>query len=75
MLDDGWFGSRDDDTGSLGDWTTDLRKLPHGLKSLASEINGLGLMFGLWFEPEMVSPDSELYRAHPDWCLHVPGGW
>lgn len=73
VLDDGWFGSRDDDTGSLGDWTPDLRKLPHGLKSLASEINGLGLMFGLWFEPEMVSENSALYRAHPDWCLHVPG--
>ena len=73
VLDDGWFGERDNDDGYLGDWTPDLRKLPHGLKSLASEINGLGLMFGLWFEPEMVSENSALYRAHPDWCLHVPG--
>ena len=73
VLDDGWFGSRDSDDGYLGDWFCDTRKLPHGLKALASEINQLGLLFGLWFEPEMVSENSELYRAHPDWCLHVPG--
>ena len=73
VLDDGWFGARDDDTGYLGDWKCDHRKLPHGLKALAAEINSLGLMFGLWFEPEMVSENSDLYRAHPDWCLHVPG--
>ena len=73
VLDDGWFGARDTDDGYLGDWTVDLRKLPHGLKALSGEINQLGLLFGLWFEPEMVSENSELYRAHPDWCLHVPG--
>lgn len=73
VLDDGWFGHRDDDCSSLGDWTTDRRKLPQGLDGLASQINQLGMQFGLWMEPEMVSPDSDLYRQHPDWCLHVPG--
>ena len=73
VLDDGWFGARDNDDSSLGDWTPNAEKLPHGLKALASEINALGLKFGLWFEPEMVSENSALYRAHPDWCLHVPG--
>lgn len=72
VLDDGWFGKRDDDTTSLGDWTVDRRKLPLGLKDLADRVTRLGMQFGLWFEPEMISPDSELYRAHPDWCLHVP---
>lgn len=73
VLDDGWFGRRDNDDCSLGDWVVNEKKLPGGLKHLAEEINAMGLMFGLWFEPEMVSPDSDLYRAHPDWCLHVPG--
>ncbi|MCI5771222.1 MAG: alpha-galactosidase [Clostridiales bacterium] len=73
VMDDGWFGRRDSDNCSLGDWVVDRRKLPHGLGSLAEKINGLGLRFGIWFEPEMVSPDSDLYRAHPDWCLHVDG--
>ena len=73
VLDDGWFGHRDSDNSSLGDWKTDLNKLPAGLKSLAEKVHGLGLKFGLWFEPEMVSPDSDLYRAHPDWCIHVEG--
>ena len=73
VLDDGWFGHRDDDRSSLGDWTPDPRKLPLGLGHLADRIHGMGLKFGLWFEPEMVSPDSELYRAHPDWCIHVEG--
>lgn len=73
VLDDGWFGRRDDDRSSLGDWTVNRRKLPSGLDGLGRKINELGLEFGLWFEPEMISPDSELYRAHPDWCLHVPG--
>ncbi|WP_239004622.1 alpha-galactosidase [Paenibacillus tepidiphilus] len=72
VLDDGWFGRRDDDTTSLGDWFVDTRKLPDGLGDLAERVKRLGMQFGLWFEPEMVSPDSELYRAHPDWCLHVP---
>lgn len=73
VLDDGWFGHRDDDHTSLGDWTPDPRKLPLGLKHLVERIHGLGLKFGLWFEPEMVSPDSDLYRAHPDWAIHVDG--
>jgi alpha-galactosidase len=73
VLDDGWFGKRDSDNCSLGDWVVDKNKLPNGLDNLANRINNLGLQFGLWFEPEMVSPDSDLYRAHPDWCLHVPG--
>ena len=73
VLDDGWFGRRDDDTSSLGDWVADRRKLPRGLEGLGRSVNELGLAFGLWVEPEMVSPDSDLYRAHPDWCLHVPG--
>lgn len=72
VLDDGWFGKRDRDNSSLGDWVVDSKKLPRGLRDLAERINRLGMKFGLWFEPEMVSPDSELYRAHPDWCLHVP---
>lgn len=72
VLDDGWFGKRDDDTTSLGDWVVDTKKLPQGLDDLAQRVNALGLQFGLWFEPEMVSPVSDLYTAHPDWCLHVP---
>ncbi|WP_178024732.1 alpha-galactosidase [uncultured Paenibacillus sp.] len=73
VLDDGWFGRRDRDNSSLGDWFEDRRKLPDGLADLATRVKDTGLQFGLWFEPEMVSPDSDLYRAHPDWCLHVPG--
>lgn len=73
VLDDGWFGRRDDDKTSLGDWFVDLRKLPKGLNHLASEVEANGMQFGLWFEPEMVSVDSDLFREHPDWCLHVPG--
>ncbi|MDN4070364.1 alpha-galactosidase [Paenibacillus vini] len=72
VLDDGWFGRRDRDNSSLGDWFEDRRKLPGGLKDLANRVKATGLQFGLWFEPEMVSPDSDLYRSHPDWCLHVP---
>ncbi|MFT8317729.1 MAG: alpha-galactosidase [Sporolactobacillus sp.] len=72
VLDDGWFGHRDNEKSSLGDWIVDRQKLPHGLDWLSTQIHQLGLGFGLWFEPEMVSPDSALYRAHPDWCLHVP---
>ncbi len=72
VLDDGWFGHRNDAKTSLGDWYVNKQKIPHGLDTLADEINQLGLKFGLWFEPEMVSPDSDLYRAHPDWCIHVP---
>jgi alpha-galactosidase len=71
VLDDGWFGKRNNDTSSLGDWTADPKKLPKGLNDLAKGVNNIGLQFGLWFEPEMVSPDSDLYRQHPDWCIHV----
>ena len=73
VLDDGWFGHRDDGTSSLGDWVVYGKKLPSGLPALSEKIHNLGLKFGLWFEPEMVSPNSDLYRAHPDWCLHIPG--
>lgn len=73
VMDDGWFGHRDNDHTSLGDWYVHPEKFPNGLEPLARQINDLGMTFGLWFEPEMVSPDSDLYRAHPDWCLHVPG--
>ncbi len=73
VMDDGWFGKRDDDSTSLGDWFADERKLPGGLKRLGEKVRALGLDFGIWMEPEMVSPQSELYRAHPDWALHIPG--
>ena len=73
VLDDGWFGKRDDDTTSLGDWFVDKKKLPKGLRGLSDDIHDLGLKFGLWIEPEMISPKSQLYKKHPDWCLHVPG--
>ncbi|AOZ92217.1 alpha-galactosidase [Paenibacillus crassostreae] len=72
VLDDGWFGHRDSDNSSLGDWVVDKKKLPNGLEDLVSRVTNQGMRFGLWFEPEMVSPDSELYHNHPDWCLHVP---
>jgi alpha-galactosidase len=73
VLDDGWFGRRDDDTTSLGDWTVDRRKLPSGLPGLVRQIDALGLAFGLWIEPEMVSPQSDLFAAHPDWAIGSPG--
>jgi len=72
VLDDGWFKNRDDDTKGLGDYGINERKLPHGLKSLSERINKLGMKFGLWFEPEMVSEDSDLFRAHPDWAICDP---
>ncbi len=72
VLDDGWFGRRDNDKTSLGDWTCDRKKLPGGLEALAADAHKRGLRFGLWFEPEMISPDSDLYRAHPDWAVTVP---
>lgn len=73
VLDDGWFSGRDDDTSSLGDWTVDTRKYPQGLKPLADHVCAAGMEFGLWVEPEMVNPDSDLFRAHPDWALQVAG--
>jgi alpha-galactosidase len=69
VLDDGWFGRRDDDTSSLSDWQVDARKYPGGLAPLIEHIQALGMTFGLWFEPEMINPDSDLYRAHPEWAL------
>lgn len=73
VLDDGWFHRRNDDTTSLGDWWPDDAKYPNGLGPLAAHVTGLGMEFGLWVEPEMVNPDSALYRAHPDWALQVAG--
>lgn len=73
VLDDGWFGSREDDTTSLGDWTVNTKKLPDGLASLSKKIHGMGLLFGLWCEPEMVSRKSQLFREHPDWMVAIPG--
>lgn len=73
VLDDGWFGKRNTDNCSLGDWVVNPEKLPGGLNGLSDRLHDLGLKFGLWFEPEMISPDGDLYRAHPDWCLHVDG--
>ena len=73
MLDDGWFEKRNSDTTSLGDWFVDKNKLPNGLTGLAEKIKSKGLKFGLWFEPEMVSEQSELFQAHPDWHIHVSG--
>jgi len=73
VLDDGWFGKRDSDNSSLGDWFVDRNKLPNGLPDLVQRVKSLNMEFGLWFEPEMISPESELYRNHPDWCLHVEG--
>ena len=72
VMDDGWFGERDDDTKSLGDWEPNPKKLPGGLKGLCEKINRMGLSFGLWVEPEMVNVNSNLYREHPDWCLANP---
>ena len=73
VMDDGWFGKRDDDYSSLGDWQVDQRKLPGGLTALVPRIRELGMQFGIWVEPEMVSQDSDLYRQHPDWALGAPG--
>lgn len=73
VLDDGWFRNRRDDRRALGDWTPDPGKYPDGLGPLIAHVRGLGMEFGLWVEPEMVNPDSDLFRAHPDWALHVAG--
>lgn len=72
VLDDGWFGNRNDDCCGLGDWVVNTGKLEHGLDGLADRICEMGLKFGLWVEPEMISENSDLYRAHPDWCLQMP---
>jgi len=73
VLDDGWFGKRDDDTTSLGDWFVDRAKLPNGIEGVARRVEALGMRFGLWIEPEMVSPRSRLFEAHPEWAIGVPG--
>ncbi len=72
VLDDGWFGKRDNDCSGLGDWFVNEEKLNGGLGKLAEKIKSLGMKFGLWFEPEMVSEDSDLYRSHPDWAIKIP---
>ncbi|MBO5221506.1 MAG: alpha-galactosidase [Clostridia bacterium] len=71
VLDDGWFGACNNDKAGLGDWFVNEEKLKGGLSNLSERIHGLGMKFGLWFEPEMINPDSDLFRAHPDWCLQV----
>ncbi|QWF14853.1 alpha-galactosidase [Lysobacter capsici] len=73
VMDDGWFGARNSDKAGLGDWTVNPSKFPNGLKPLIDKVHGLGMEFGLWVEPEMVNPDSDLYRAHPDWAIQFPG--
>lgn len=73
VVDDGWFGARNTDHAGLGDWVVNRKKFPHGLKPLIDKVHSLGMSFGLWVEPEMVNPDSDLYRAHPDWVLHFKG--
>ena len=73
VMDDGWFGKRDDDNSGLGDWVVNENKIKCGLHKLVEQINDLGMKFGIWFEPEMVSEDSDLYRAHPDWAMEIPG--
>ncbi len=73
VMDDGWFGRRNADDCALGDWKVNEEKIKGGLKYLVDEVNKLGMKFGIWFEPEMISPDSDLYRAHPDWAIAIPG--
>ena len=73
VVDDGWFGTRDNDRAGLGDWVVDRRKFPNGLEELTDEVHRLGMRFGIWVEPEMVNPDSDLYRAHPDWVFRFEG--
>ncbi len=73
VMDDGWFGRRNNDKAGLGDWSVNPQKFPNGLKGLVDHVNRLGMDFGLWVEPEMVNPDSDLYRSHPDWVINFPG--
>ncbi len=73
VVDDGWFGARTGDRAGLGDWTPNPDRFPHGLKPLADQVHGLGMQFGIWVEPEMVNPDSDLYRAHPEWVQYQTG--
>src|SRR6266852_1376992 len=73
VMDDGWFGARNNDHAGLGDWYVNPKKFPNGLQPLIRFVNGLGMDFGIWVEPEMVNPDSDLYRKHPDWAMNFPG--
>ena len=73
VMDDGWFGNRNDDKTSLGDWYENKKKLPGGIKELADKVDNLGMLFGIWVEPEMINEESDLYKAHPDWAVAVPG--
>ncbi len=73
VMDDGWFGHRDDDKSSLGDWYANKKKLPGGVRGLSDKIHAMGLKFGIWVEPEMISEDSDLFRGHPDWAMKIPG--
>lgn len=73
VIDDGWFGKRDNDCCSLGDWVVNEKKLPGGIGRISRHLAEKGVKLGIWFEPEMISPDSDLYRTHPDWCIHIPG--
>lgn len=73
VFDDGWFGKRNDDSTSLGDWFINKEKFPKGFTIISQKLSEKGMKLGIWLEPEMVSPESNLYREHPDWCLHIPG--
>jgi alpha-galactosidase len=73
VMDDGWFGERNDDSSSLGDWYPNTKKLPRGVKGICDKVRALGLEFGIWVEPEMVNRESDLYRAHPEWAMEIPG--
>ena len=72
-MDDGWFGKRDEDISGLGDWYVNEKKLGESLPHLVKRITDLGIKFGIWFEPECINEDSDLYREHPDWALQIPG--
>ena len=73
VMDDGWFGHRSSDNSSLGDWFVNENKLKGGLHQLVENVKQTGMKFGIWFEPEMISPDSELFKKHPDWAIQIPG--
>ena len=73
VIDDGWFGQRKDDHAGLGDWYVNQQKFPHGLKPVIDRVHALGMDFGIWVEPEMVNPNSDLYRKHPEWAMNFPG--
>lgn len=73
VMDDGWFGKRNDDNSSLGDWQVNEKKLGGSLADLITRVHEQGVKFGIWIEPEMVNEDSDLYRAHPDWAIRIPG--